>query len=396
MTSIALLTYSVKPRGSVVHTACLGEALNDAGADVTIYALSKNGDSFFRPLRVPVVLFPAQPAPSDQDELIQQRVAEFHAGLATVAGRHDVYHAQDCLTASALFSTHDPRLRPVVRTVHHLERFESTYLAECQRRSIQRSDLVLSVSARTAREVKARFFRPSEVIYNGVDQARFAGSARPTPDLARELALAPDDIVILSLGGVEERKNTLRSLEAVLEACRKQPQLRWILVGGASIWDHSSLERGFDHRLKTLPPALRSRIHRVGSVDEATLTWLHRRSDILLSASLHEGWGLAALEGMAARTAVVASKREPFTEFLDADTALLVEPESVADIAGALERLAADATLRKRLATAGSARASTFTWERAARAHLDAYRALETRTAPSGATHAPLALHGGA
>jgi glycosyltransferase-like protein len=379
MTSIALLTYSVKPRGSVVHTACLAEALADAGADVTVYALGKLGDGFFRPLRVPVVLFPAGPAPADQDELIQQRIAELDRGLKSITRRHDVFHAQDCLTASALFATHDTRRRPVVRTVHHLERFPSTYLAECQRRSIQRADLLLSVSARTARETMQRFVRTSTIIHNGVDKSRFELPAVPAPGFEERLGVRPNDVVVLGLGGVEERKNTLRCLEAFIDAWREQPKLRFILVGGASIWDHSSLERRFDARVRGLPAELRARIQRVGSVDEATLTWLHQRSDVLLSPSLHEGWGLAALEGLAARSAVIASRREPFTEFLDDETALLVEPESVADISTALARLAGDSGLRQRLTVAGAKRAGAFTWQKAAREHLEAYRTLTAR-----------------
>lgn len=37
MTRIALLTYSTKPRGGVVHTLALGEALARAGHDVTVW-----------------------------------------------------------------------------------------------------------------------------------------------------------------------------------------------------------------------------------------------------------------------------------------------------------------------------------------------------------------------
>lgn len=381
MPSIALLTYSVKPRGSVVHAACLAEALQDAGADVTLYALAKNGDGFFRPLRVPLVLFPANPAPPADDALVAQRIAEFHAGLRSIAGKHDLYHAEDCLTASALLTAREASLRPVVRTVHHVERFASEYLAECQERSIRRSDLVLSVSARTARDVEERFGRTSAVVYNGVDTNRFAASAAET-ERTRELGIAPTDIVVLSLGGVEERKNTLRELEAVSEACRAEPRLRWVVVGGQSIWDHSSLERRFDERLRSLPAGLQSRIARVGSVDEETLTWLYQRSDILLSASLHEGWGLAALEAMAARTAVIASRREPFTEFLDDETAVLVEPESVGAIATALGALASDVALRSLITRAAALRASAFTWERTACEHLAAYAAL-LRKSPS-------------
>jgi hypothetical protein len=49
--SIALLTYSTKPRGSVVHTLSLAEALAEAGQEVTVWALGRGGDhAFFRPL----------------------------------------------------------------------------------------------------------------------------------------------------------------------------------------------------------------------------------------------------------------------------------------------------------------------------------------------------------
>ena len=40
---IALLTYSTKPRGSVVHTWELAEALTELGHSVCVYALDKEG-----------------------------------------------------------------------------------------------------------------------------------------------------------------------------------------------------------------------------------------------------------------------------------------------------------------------------------------------------------------
>ncbi len=40
---VALLTYSTKPRGGVVHTLALGEALVAAGVDVHVYALGGDG-----------------------------------------------------------------------------------------------------------------------------------------------------------------------------------------------------------------------------------------------------------------------------------------------------------------------------------------------------------------
>ena len=64
---IALLSYSTKPRGGVVHTLALAEALAAAGEDVTVWTLGRGGDSgFFRPVapsvRLRIVPFPDGPA----------------------------------------------------------------------------------------------------------------------------------------------------------------------------------------------------------------------------------------------------------------------------------------------------------------------------------------------
>lgn len=46
---IALLTYSTKPRGSVLHTLELATALQGLGHSVTVYALDKEGSGFDYP-----------------------------------------------------------------------------------------------------------------------------------------------------------------------------------------------------------------------------------------------------------------------------------------------------------------------------------------------------------
>ena len=84
---IALLTYSTKPRGSVVHTLELAIALHTLGHTVCIYALDKDaldkdGKGFDRPLPCNVDLIPARPAPKDMDQLIHQRIQEFVNGLS--------------------------------------------------------------------------------------------------------------------------------------------------------------------------------------------------------------------------------------------------------------------------------------------------------------------------
>src|SRR5271168_5209806 len=113
MLSIGLFTYSTRPRGSVVHAASLAEALVGLGHAVTLYALSKEGGHFHRPLACPVELIEAGQAPDDMDALIAQRIEEFGAGFRALQPRHDVFHAQDCLAASSLVAAGARRFGPI-------------------------------------------------------------------------------------------------------------------------------------------------------------------------------------------------------------------------------------------------------------------------------------------
>ncbi len=382
MLSIGIYTYSTRPRGSVVHAVGLAEALRFAGHDVTLYALSKAGDGLFRPTSCKLELLPAAEAPSDSAQLIRQRIEEFVSGIRRLRPRHDIHHAEDCLAANALLGVRGELEAPVVRTVHHVERFESPYLLECQRRSIAEVDELFSVSGLTRREVRSEFGRDSKAVFNGVDRARFvAPSVEQRSRVAERLGIAPGDRLVLSVGGIEPRKNSLRALGAVTRAFDREPRLRWVIAGGASIWDHREYRERFEQRLRELPRDLQARITVVGVLPEADLAALYALSEVLLCPSQQEGFGLCVLEAQLAGAVVVVSDAAPFTEYLDADTACLVDPESIEAIASGLCRVLADAALRRRLHSEGSRRASEYSWERSAAAHVVHYRALLARGA---------------
>jgi glycosyltransferase-like protein len=378
MTRIGMFTYSTEPRGSVVHALSLCDALARRGQEVTLFALSKNGRRFWRDVACDVCLIPAAEAPADLDALIAQRIDELANGLARLAPELDLLHAQDCLVASALVEARrtQPALSrcPLVRTVHHVERFESPYLVECQRRSVLTADVVLSVSRMTAEDVLRAFERPSLRVDNGVDLGRFdPARAAPRAGLLAELGLPSSAFVVLSVGGVEPRKNSRRCLAAVALACQCSALLHWIIVGGASTLDHRSYREAFEADLAALPAAMQRRVIRAGSVDERRLSELYLASDVLLGASAHEGFGLSVLEGMAARLPVVVPRRPPFTEYVPEHAALFVDAESPADIARGLAELERDSALRSRLAERGSSIARNFSWERSAEQHARVY-----------------------
>ena len=93
---------------------------------------------------------------------------------------------------------------------------------------------------------------------------------------------------------------------------------------------------------------------------------LLNRCQALVVASLWEGFGLPALEGMACATPVIAARAGALPEVVG-EAALLVNPRQVGDIAGAMGQIWGDPSLQRALAAAGPARASQFRWEETAR-----------------------------
>lgn len=384
---IGLFTYSTQPRGSVVHSASLAEALWDQGHDVTLFALSKEGTGLFRELRCKLCLIPAGTAPAELDLLIAQRIDEFVQGLERLKPELDLMHAQDCLAASALLEARrrlGPRFAacPLVRTVHHVEQFESQYLAHCQRRSILEADHVLSVSELTASEVLRQFGRQSERVDNGVDLARFDpgwhGAERGAPrrsksESRRVLGVATGALLVLSVGGVEARKNSLRCLRAMARVCADNPRAEWLIVGGASVLDHRAYQERFEAQLAELDPQVRRRIRRLGTVSEVTLTDLYLSSDVLACPSEQEGWGLCVLEAMASGVPVVVPRQAPFLEYLTEQSARFVDPLDAGDIERAIVELLHDPGQRARLGGAGRHVAERFSWARSARRHGELY-----------------------
>jgi len=257
----------------------------------------------------------------------------------------------------------------IARTVHHVEAFADPYLARCQERSIREADICFTVSEAARRDVERTFGVDSAVVGNGVDTRRFAAVLASSMRVWRA-RLGTGAPVVLAVGGVEERKNTLRTLVAFDRLRARWPQARLWILGGATVLDHGAYRAEFERARDRLPAETRAAIVELGVVREADVPALFGLADVLAMPSLHEGFGLAALEALAAGLPLVASAREPFTEYLDETCAVLVDPLSEDAIAAGLhEALAASPARRE----AGRRRAEAFSWARVAARHVAAY-----------------------
>lgn len=374
---IALFTYSTKPRGSVIHTLELANALHQLGHDICIYVLDKDGNGFDYDLPCDCKLIHTQSAPADMDALIQQRIQEFVDYLNQIELDYDCYHAQDCISANALAKLKQHQQIPhFVRTVHHIEDYTSPYLQQCQERSIRAATLCLTVSQVWRQQLQQQYQIDAPQVINGINLCRFSSAANGLEATLKQRWGLMGNPIYLTVGGIEPRKNSLLLLRAFAQVQQTYPQAQLVIAGGATLFDYQSYRDQFF----TLATQLNIEIGRdlilPGVIADAELPAVYRCADAFVFPSTKEGWGLVILEAIASGLPVVTSNQPPFTEFLTADQALLVDPHSIAAIAEAMQTVI-QPDLAASLVQQSQSVLAHYTWETSAKLHLHHYQHLQ-------------------
>jgi len=374
---IALLTHSVNPRGGVVHVLELGRALLARGHAVTVIAPAARGQRFFRETPCRVELAELPPSASDLAETVSQRIEAMRRQLSALLQheRFDVFHAHDGIGANALADLQCAYLR----TVHHVDRFADARVQAWEDRSIRDAAQVLCVSALWCDRLRAETGIDAAQVPNGVDLDRFSPHAAPTDAwVAQRHGIGGDtpagQPVVLTVGGIEARKNTRRLLQAFVLLRQRLPRAQLVVAGGASLLDHGNEATAF--HAEAAAAGLRigpnQAIVITGALPDADMPALYRSAGVLAMPSLIEGFGLAALEALASGTPAVVSRMAPFTEHFaesDVDWADPLQPASIAD---ALQRAVARGRHREALAVC-----RRFSWAASAARHEALYRVHE-------------------
>lgn len=355
---VALLTYSTKPRGGVVHTLALAEALADLGVEVHVWTLGRGGDTtFFRPVdpRVMVIAVPFEAVDAEPvGAKILRSIATLGEAFEQRRDQYDVVHAQDCISANAAL--------PCVRTVHHLDNFTTPELRACHDRAVAEPDELICVSAAVAAEVSDGWNRKPHVIANGVDYDRFAAAASPAGQHGRDASMSKLGRYVLALGGIEPRKGSIDVLESFAALTAEWPDVQLVFAGGETLFDYRDYRAIFERRATELGIDYQM----LGVVDDAELPTLVAAADVLAFFSTKEGFGLAALEALAAQVPVVARElpviREVFGETVRYG-------HDAASFASQLASVLADPPDPK----PGQQLAASYTWSAAATQHLALY-----------------------
>ncbi len=203
------------------------------------------------------------------------------------------------------------------------------------RRVLRGARLVIAASNDLAQRARALGAVNVRVIPSGVD-------------LPAQVGAEADPAEVLYAGRLSPEKGVLELLEAA-------QGLNLVVAGDGPLRDRVPSARGF--------------------VQHDELQQLYARAAVVACPSRREGFGVACLEAMAHGRPVVATRVGGLLDLVvDGETGIVVPPRDPTALRSALERLLADADLRRRLGTAGRDRArSHFSWEKVTDATLAAY-----------------------
>lgn len=170
-------------------------------------------------------------------------------------------------------------------------------------RALQRVDRVFTVSESLRQVALSLGIAPDKVrvIGNGVDIERFR--AVPRAEARAALGLGAGAQVLITVGGLVERKGFHRVMAALPALRRVFPDLHYLVVGGPSP------EGDWTDRLQALSRSLQldDCVHFLGPVAAADLHRVLSAADVFALSTRNEGWANVLLEAMACGLPVVAT-----------------------------------------------------------------------------------------
>lgn len=296
------------------------------------------------------------------------------------AGRIDLFHA---------LGVRLPRFGSFLKvvTIHDLNTIDLPGLTRPDwaknraariRETVERADGIVVPSEFTKQRILAVFGgEPSamRVVPHGVDLDRY----RPRESKEVESAQKKHGLerpYILHVGAYNPRKNKEALLRGFAKSRARQEGALLALAGS---------KRGNFEEIAALGTqlGLGDAIRYLGFLDRDEVAALLSGARLSAYPSHYEGFGLPVLEAMACATPVAVAKASCLPE-VAGEAAEYFAPDSDEQLAAAIDRLWQDESRRRALSQAGSLRAKSYTWTRAAESTLSFYRELAAKTAAVG------------
>jgi glycosyltransferase involved in cell wall biosynthesis len=196
--------------------------------------------------------------------------------------------------------------RPVAITLRGTEprHFRTPSVRRHLVRALEGADRIFAVSESLRQHALGMGIGPPEkirVVGNGVDADKFF--PLPQAESRRALGLPDDAKVLITVGGLVERKGFHRVIALLPELREKHPTLRYLIVGGPSAeGDWSTRLRGQVEEL-----GLEDIVRFLGALPHQEVKRALSAADVFVLATSNEGWANVILEAMACGLPVVAT-----------------------------------------------------------------------------------------
>ena len=368
-------------RHIAVDVRCFGEQ-REAAADLTVQG------------------YPAWAgAKENTDPRFAGALDAFHRSLsmakdtidADVVHCHTWYTDMGGLIASKLWGV------PYVLSIHSLEPLRPWKVEQLgngyhlsswmERTAIEQADAIIAVSRQTKDDVLRHFaIDPSRVhvIHNGIDPAEYRPTGRT--DALERYGIDPAKPYLLFVGRITRQKGIIHLVDAIPAI---DPGLQVVLCAGAP--DTAEIGREMAEHVAVVSAARDGVTWISEMLPRADIIQFYEHAALFCCPSVYEPFGIINLEAMACETAVVASRVGGIPEVVvPEETGLLVDLELrpgtfepadpaafSADLARAINRLAADPELCARMGKAGRQRTlDHFSWDAIAATTIDLYRSL--------------------
>ena len=230
------------------------------------------------------------------------------------------------------------------------------------RRLLLRADRVVGQSKNTNANV-GRFYAPEikpDLIPLGIERPTINPAARA------DYGLAGDDVLLVTVGRLVARK-ALEQLIDMLPALRDRKAKLLVIGTGPE-------EEGLKAQAGGL--GVEEHVRFLGALSDQEKFDVLGMSDLYVSSSQHEGFGLVFLEGMAAGLPVVCYDHGGQTDFLvDGETGYLVSLNERETLAARIRELVVDAARRQQIGDTNRSRVERYFIESMALAYEELFEA---------------------
>lgn len=273
-------------------------------------------------------------------------------------------------------------LIPLVRQQAYLSnpRMRDWYHRKLQ--SLKSADLLLAISGYSRDEAISELHLPAERVINissAIDAtfgpltlgADAADALRHRYGLTRPF--------LMYTGGIDFRKN----IEGLIEAFARLPAALRKAHQLAIVCNVGEADRERLVALAARCGLARDALVLTGYVPDGDLVGLYNLATAFVFPSLHEGFGLPALEAMACGTPVIGSDASSIPEVIGRADALF-DPTDCAAMSAKIGQVLSDEGLRASLRSHGLVQARQFSWDASAERALEGFEQLHASRAAQG------------